>query len=147
MKTVYSNTSHPKLIKWLLAISVVIGIVLFAAYIIWYNEYLFSLYFISFILLETSVILWPYYLSEYIIDDENDTLVNSQNKKYPLHISELATIDYKENKRGKFRYLFLHDKGVGFMRINISRKKADFIVAQLTALNPSIEVKRTSYIQ
>ena len=50
------------------------------------------------------------------------------------------------SKKGKFRSLLLHDSGVGFMDIRISKIKADQIVAQLLNANPNIEVKHVNYL-
>ena len=87
-----------------------------------------------------------YFLFRLIVDDQNDTVVNARNKKYPLKISRLTTITYKESKKGRFRSLLLHDDGVGFMTVKTSKKVADKIVAQLLEINPSIEVKHASYL-
>lgn len=140
MRTTYSNTKHPKAVKWLCAIFLAAGIAAFVTYITTGWQGRLWLMFAAYILMETPLFIQSYYLTEFIIDEEKDTFLNSQNKKYPLHISDLATVTYEENRKGKFRTLFLRDKGVGFSRIRTSRENAEHIVAQLTAANPSIEV-------
>lgn len=83
---------------------------------------------------------------KYTIDEEAGTITFSQQKKYPMKISDITTITYKESKKGKFRSLLIHDSGVRFMVVNTSKENADLIVAQLTKANPSIVVKHANYI-
>lgn len=82
----------------------------------------------------------------YEVNEDEDTITDYKNKKYPLHISNLTTATYKESKKGRFRSLFLHDAGTGFMDIRTSKEKADQIVAQLLNANPAIEVKHANYL-
>ena len=65
---------------------------------------------------------------------------------YTLRISNLTSATYKESKKGKYRSLFLHDAGTGFMDIRTSKEKANQIVTQLLSANPAIEVKHANYI-
>ncbi len=144
MKTVYANTAHPALVKWSCGIAVALGIVLFILYATLEGDYL--LYLASFSLLYGAIFISFYKLRIYEIDEGNGTITDYNAKKYPLQISRLTTATYKESKKGKFRSLFLHDDGTGFMDIRTSREKADRMVAQLLRLNPAIEVKHANYI-
>ncbi len=147
MKKVYSNSAHPTLVKWSCAIAFLMGVGSFILYIILEGgDDKFLLYLAGFCLMYSSMFYGEYKLRRYEIDEENDTITDLRNKKYPLHISNLTTATYKENKKGKYRSLFLHDAGVGFMDIRTSKEKADQIVAQLLRSNPSIEVKHINYI-
>ena len=143
MKTVYSNTTRPRLVKWTCWISVILGVLLLILYV---NLKDVLLYIVAFSLMYCPFILLQYKLRIYEIDEENDTVTDFAVKKYPLHISNLTTATYKENKRGKYRSLFLHDASVGFMDIHTSKENADKMVAQLLRVNPSIEVKHVNYI-
>lgn len=149
MKTVYSNTRHPSFCKWS---SIVAGIVGFALVIIYgigvvaEDNWDVILYIIGFSLFYFAMFFSQYKLLNLTIDEENDTVTESRNKKYPLRISKLATITYKESKKGKFRSIFLHDDGVGFMDIRTSKSNADKMVAQLLKANPSIEIKHANYL-
>ena len=87
-----------------------------------------------------------YKLNSYTIDDEEDTITFSQQKKYPLRLSNITKITYYETKKGKFRYLFLHDTGVGFMEIRTSKENADKMTAQILAASPAAEVKHVNYV-
>lgn len=147
MKTIYANTTHPTLMKWSCGMAFVVGLGLFILYLTTLEgDAKYLLYFAGFCLMYTGMFSAQYYLRRYEIDEENDTITDFQNKKYPLHISNLTTATYKENKKGKYRSLFLHDAGVGFIDIRISKVKADQMVAQLLKANPNIEVKHVNYL-
>lgn len=146
MKTVYANTTHPTLMKWSFGIAFAVGLGLFILYMTLDGDSKYTLYLAGFCLMYSAMFSAQYYLRRYEIDEENDTITDFQNKKYPLHISNLTTATYKESKKGKFRSLLLHDSGVGFMDIRISKIKADQIVAQLLNANPNIEVKHVNYL-
>ncbi len=147
MKTVYANTRKRKLTQWGVAVSVILGIGLFVLYIILQDAgYRVLLYIASFCLFQGALFYGMYKLKAYEIDDEEDTITDFDSKKYPLHISQLKSATYKESKKGRFRSLFLHDTGIGFMDIHTSKGKADQIVSHLLRLNPDIEVKHANYL-
>lgn len=147
MKTTYSNTSNPTFVKWSSAIAFIVGIVFFILYILIDNVYGVLLYIASLSLIYGIIFIGQYKLLTIEIDDEADTITDSRQKKYPLKISNLTSATYKENKKGtRFRSLFLHDSGIGFMEIRTSKEQADKIVEQLLTLNPGIEIKHANYI-
>ena len=146
MKTVYSNTTHPTLVKWSCVIALIAALGLFILYGTLDGEYMYLLNAAAFCLVYGTFIAWQYYLKHYDVDEEKDTLTDYQNKQYSLHISNLTTATYKENKKGKYRSLFLHDAGTGFMDIYLSKEKADQLLAQLLKVNPNIEVKHVNYL-
>lgn len=148
MKTVIVNTEHPKRIKWITTTCCVVGVALFVLFLVLWQDvldlsFLFPVYWSLFYF---GFLYGEYKLCTYIIDDEADTLTDSRQKKYPLKLSELTTATYKENKKGKFRSLVIHDSGVGFMDIRTSRENADRIVARIREINPAIEVKHANYL-
>ena len=149
MKTVYSNTSNPKLIKWSSIAAVVVGIICFALYIFEISQndrVLLFLYIAAFTLLYGALFYGQYKLLTLTIDEEADTITDSRQKKYPLRISQIKTATYKESKKGRFRSLFLHDTGVGFMDIRTSKENADKIVAQILKANPGVVVEHANYL-
>ena len=149
MKTVYSNTSNPKLIKWSSIAAVVIGVICFALYIFEISQndrVLLFLYIAAFTLLYGALFYGQYKLLTLTIDEEADTITDSRQKKYPLRISQIKTATYKESKKGRFRSLFLHDTGVGFMDIRTSKVNADRIVEQILKVNPGIVVEHVDYL-
>ena len=146
MKTVYANTAHPKLVKWSCVIAFIVGLGLFILYMTLEGGAKYLLYLAGFSLMYSTLFIGQYYLRRYEIDEEKDTITDFQNKKYPLHISNITTATYKESKNGKYRSLFLHDAGVGFIDIRIPKEKADQMVTQLLKANPGIDVKHLNYL-
>jgi len=146
MKTVYANSAHPKLVKWSCVIAFFVGLGLFILYMTLEGGAKYLLYLAGFSLIYSTLFIGQYYLRRYEIDEEKDTITDFQNKKYPLHISNITTATYKESKKGKYRSLFLHDAGVGFMDIRIPKEKADQMVTQLLKANPGIKVKHVNYL-
>ena len=148
MRTTYSNTRHPKLVKYSVIAGVLLAVACFVLYVIFDEEsWARSFFHIGwFVFFYSSLMGGSYLLLKYTIDEEEGTITFREQKKYPMKISNLTTITYKESKKGKFRSLLIHDSGVGFMDIRTSKDNADLIVAQLTKANPSIVVKHASYI-
>ena len=144
MKTVYANTTHPKLILWGSIAIGAIGVACLVLYIVFSNEsYLFSVFYS---LIYFAVLFSQYKLSTYTFDDEADTITYSELKKYPLKMSDITTVIYKESKKGRFRKLFVHDSGTGFMEILTSKANADKMVAQILKANPAAKVSHANYI-
>lgn len=148
MRTTYSNTRHPKLVKYSVIAGVLLAVACFVLYVIFDEESWARTFFQIgwFVFFYSSLMGGSYFLLKYTIDEEADTITFSEQKKYQMKISNLTTITYKESRKGKFRSLFIHDSGVGFMDIRTSKENADRIVAQLTKANPSIEVKHANYL-
>ena len=144
MKTVYANTRHPKLVLWSSIAVGAIGLVCLILYCVLTGDTLLFASFFSFIYF--AVFFANYKLSTYTFDDEADTITFSQIKKYPLRLSDITSAIYKENKKGKFRKLFIHDSGTGFMEILTSKENADKMVEQIRRANPDVEVKHANYI-
>ena len=144
MKTVYANTRHPKLILWGSIAIGAIGVACLVLYIVFSNEsYLFSVFYS---LIYFAVFFSQYKLSTYTFDDEADTITYSELKKYPLKMSDITTVIYKESKKGRFRELFSHASGTGFMEILTSKANADKMVAQILKANPAAKVSHANYI-
>ena len=152
MRTVYSNTDHPEFVKWSCILAAILGLLCIVQYFILINKTdsdktnILECFSFFFLLTYSALIFGSYYLNQYTVDTDADTLTNGQQKKYPLRISKLKTITYKESKKGKFRSLFVHDDGVGFMDIRTTKQNADLIAAQLLEANPSIEIRHANYI-
>lgn len=144
MKTVYANTQHPKLILWG---SIVIGLIGVACLVLYFvlskESYLFSVFYS---LIYFVVFFSLYKLSTYTFDDEADTITYSEMKKYPLRMSAITSIIYKESKKGRFRKLFIHDSGTGFMEILTTKANADRMVEQILKANPDAKVEHAHYL-
>ena len=144
MKTVYRNTERPELVKWLCISFSILSIASLVLFIILSREsYMLSTF--------TNLILFSWFFADYKLatitfDEEADTITDSRQKKYPLRLSGITTVTYNENKKGRFRYLLIHDAGVGFMQIRTTKVNADRMTAQILKANPSAEVKHCNYI-
>ena len=148
VKTIYANTRHPKAIKWATTLAIVAGVAFFVLDLVFWQDTI-DLGFafpVCWSLFYFGIMFREYKLCTYEIDDEADTLTDSRQKKYPLHLSKLTTLTYKESKKGRFRSLFIHDSGTGFMDIRTSKANADSMVARILEINPSVEVKHAHYI-
>ena len=146
MKTVYRNTSRPRLAKWSAITATVLAVVFYVLYCTRFGEsgYLL-LYIASFLCFYSVLFLFSYLLLSYTVDPEDDSLTDNLNKKNRLRLSNIKTATIKETKKGKYRSLFVHDYGVGFMDIRTSRANAEKIIAQIREANPELEVKHTTY--
>ena len=144
MKTVYANTRHPKLVKWSSIVIGIAGIVCLILYFVLDGEYyLFSAFYS---LAYFAIFYGLYKLSTYTFDDEADTITFSQQKKYPLRLSDITKVVFKESRKGRFRSLFIHDSGVGFMDIRTSKDNADRMAAQILKANPTVVVEHAHYL-
>lgn len=149
MKTVYSNTSRPKFVKWSSVVALVLGFLFFFIYlfrIVGNDTVELFLYIASFSLIYGALFYGQYKLLTITVDEEADTITDSRLKKYPLRLSQIKTATFKESRKGRFRSLFLHDTGVGFMDIRTSRETAERMVAQILKVNPAVEVNTANYI-
>ena len=149
MKTVYANTSRPKLVKWSSVIAFIVGLVFILLYLFQaFDQEILEviLYIAGFTLFYGALVYGQYKLLSITIDEEADTITDSRIKKYPLKISQLQYVAYKESKKGRFRSLFLHDTGTGFMDIRTNRATAEKMVAQILKVNPNVEIRTENFL-
>ena len=149
MITVYANSSRPGLVKWSSIVAFAVGLVCILLYLFeaFSNEGILAfLYTAGFFLLYGAFFYGQYKLLSITVDEEADTITDSRVKKYPLKISELKYAAYKESKKGRFRSLFLHDTGNGFMDIRTNRATAEKMVAQILKVNPNVEIRTEIFL-
>ena len=149
MKTVYANTSRPKLVLWSSVVAFIVGLACILLYLfeVSKNEgVLIFLYLAGFCLFYGALVYGQYKLLSITIDEEADTITDNRIKKYPLKISQLKYAAYKESKKGRFRSLFLHDTGNGFMDLRTNRATAEKMVAQILKVNPNMEIRTENFI-
>lgn len=148
MKTVYANTSRPKLVLWSSVVAFIVGLACILLYLfeVSKNEgVLIFLYLAGFCLFYGALVYGQYKLLSITIDEEADTITDNRIKKYPLKISQLKYAAYKESKKGRFRSLFLHDTGNGFMDLRTNRATAEKMVAQILKVNPNVEIRTENF--
>ena len=149
MKTVYANSTRPELVKWSSIVAFVVGFVFILLYLFQaFDQEILEviLYIAGFTLFYGALVYGQYKLLSITIDEEADTITDSRIKKYPLKISQLQYVAYKESKKGRFRSLFLHDTGTGFMDIRTNRATAEKMVAQILKVNPNVEIRTENFL-
>lgn len=156
MKTVYSNAQNPKLMGWLTGIFIVLAIAAYIFYVAGWpsgdasgndRSSLFqSAMFIFYIVFYASSFYTMYKTSKCVVDDEEGTLTAPENKKRPMKISDIDKITFCVTKKGRLRYLLIHEKGVQFISVRLSRKLSDRMVAHLLEINPAIETATKDYL-
>lgn len=147
MKHVYSNGSDPKAAGWLAGCFLAVGIASYILYIAFSSDkddfsLIFELVYMLFWGLSWYFI-WKSTKCE--IDDEAGTLIVPECKKYPIKIADIDTVTYCQTKRGRLRYITIHEKGTRFANVSLTRRKAEGMVAHLLRLNPSITTKVINY--
>ena len=148
MKTVYANSNRPELVKWSSIIAFIVGLVFILLYLFQaFDQEILEviLYIAGFTLFYGALVYGQYKLLSITIDEEADTITDSRIKKYPLKISQIQYVAYKESKKGRFRSLFLHDTGTGFMDIRTNRATAEKMVAQILNVNPNVEIRTENF--
>lgn len=156
MKTVYSNAQNPKLMGWLTGIFIVLAIAAYFFYVAGWpsggasgngRSSLFqSAMLIFYIVFYAASFYTMYKTSKCVVDDEEGTLTAPENKKRPMKISDIDKITFCVTKKGRLRYLLIHEKGVQFISVRLSRKLSDRMVAHLLEINPAIETATKDYL-
>lgn len=147
MKHVYSNGSNPKTAIWLAGAFIIVGLASYIMFMVFFGEdeawsFVFEL--LYFVLWGLSwFYIWKSTKCE--IDDEAGTLIVPDSKKYPMAIANIDTVTYCQTKKGRLRYVTIHEKGTRFSNVNLARKKAEAMVEELLRLNPDITIKVTNY--
>ena len=142
----YNNSKDPKLAAWISAGAILLGFALYFVFMFLDDGWLQILAFIGYAIMYAAGMIGIYKSAYCRIDEQERTIFTNENKKYPIKVDAISYVMYKESKKGRFRSLFIHDTGVGFITIRTSRSRADMIVTQLLSMNPSIEVRHANYL-
>gem|GEM_PF-1091822 len=146
MKTIYANVKHPDRLCWLLGIVAVLGLALY--FILMPSELVFwqivrlVLYIVAIVAGNLLILVSV----KCTVDDESGTLFTPENKKKPMLIADIDRITRVTNRKGRVRYLNIHEAGVRFVDVRLFPARADDLVAHLTSLNPAIKVQTKSYL-
>lgn len=146
MKTTYANVKHPDRLTWILGIAAIGG---FAAYLaligikgpVWQSVRL-ALYLIG--IFAVSVI--PLCSVKCTVDDEAETLTTPENKKSPMKIADIDRVTRVTNRRGRLRYLNIHEAGVRFVDVKLLPAQAERLIRHLVQINPNLKVQDRNYI-
>lgn len=145
MKTTYANVKHPDRLGWVLGIAALVGFAVYIALVgiqqgfwFWFRMfvYLLAIFCVSYL---------PFATVKCTVDDEEETLFTPENKKSPIMVKDIDRITRVTNRKGRLRYLNIHEAGVRFVDVRLLPARSDALVAQLTSLNPAIKVETRSY--
>ena len=145
MKTTYANVKYPDRLGWILGIVAVVGFVAYIALVgiqqgfwFWFRMfvYLLAIFCVSYL---------PFATVKCTVDDEEGTLFTPENKKSPIMVKDIDRITRVTNRKGRLRYLNIHEAGVRFVDVRLLPARSDALVAQLTSLNSAIKVEIRSY--
>ncbi len=145
MKTSYSNVKNPKRLSWILGSTVVVGYAAYFAMIgidhTGWQILRMVLYMIAIIAL-----VWiPLVSVKCTVDEEEGTLFTPESKKQPMMIADIDRITRVTNRKGKLRYLNIHEAGVRFVDVRLLSTQADALIGHLVRINPGITVQSRSY--
>ena len=149
MKTTYSNVKNPKRLTWILSLVVLIGYAAYIAYFLLIEKdhtgwqiLLMILY-----LAGIAALVWiPLTSIKCTVDDEAGTLITPENKKNPMRIADIDRITRVTNRKGKLRYLNIHEAGVRFVDVHLFPAQTENLIQHLLRINPNITVQDKHYI-
>ena len=149
MKTTYSNVKNPKRLTWILSLVVLVGYAAYIAYFLLIEKdhtgwqiLLMILY-----LAGIAALVWiPLTSVKCTVDDEAGTLITPENKKNPMRIADIDRITRVTNRKGKLRYLNIHEAGVRFVDVHLFPAQTENLIQHLLRINPNITVQDKHYI-
>ena len=149
MKTTYSNVKNPKRLTWILGVVVIVG---YAAYIAYFTliakdhtgwQILMMLLYLAGIAAFVGI---PLTSVKCTVDDEAGTLFTPENKKEPMMVANIDRITRVTNRKGKLRYLNIHEAGVRFVDVRLLPAQSENLIQHLLRINPAIKVQDRNYI-
>lgn len=149
MKTTYSNVKNPKRLTWILSLVVLVG---YAAYIAYFfliekDHTGWQILLMILYLAGIAALVWiPLTSIKCTVDDEAGTLITPENKKNPMRIADIDRITRVTNRKGKLRYLNIHEAGVRFVDVRLFPTQTENLIQHLLRINPNITVQDKHYI-
>jgi hypothetical protein len=148
MKTTYSNVKNPKRLTWILSLVVIIGYAAYIAYIamLGVNHPGWQILMMILYLAGIAAFVWiPLTSVKCSVDDEEGTLFTPENKKVPMTVADIDRITRVTNRKGKLRYLNIHEAGVRFVDVRLLPAQAENLIQHLLRINPNIKVESKNY--
>ncbi len=148
MKTTYSNVKNPKRLTWILSLVVIIGYAAYIAYIamLGVNHPGWQILMMILYLAGIAAFVWiPLTSVKCTVDDEEGTLFTPENKKVPMTVADIDRITRVTNRKGKLRYLNIHEAGVRFVDVRLFPAQAENLIQHLLRINPNIKVESKNY--
>ena len=148
MKTTYSNVNNPKRLTWILSLVVIIGYAAYIAYIamLGVNHPGWQILMMILYLAGIAAFVWiPLTSVKCTVDDEEGTLFTPENKKVPMTVADIDRITRVTNRKGKLRYLNIHEAGVRFVDVRLLPAQAENLIQHLLRIHPTIKVESKNY--
>ena len=148
MKTTYSNVKNPRRLTWILSLVVIIGYAAYIAYIamMGVNHPGWQILMMILYLAGIAAFVWiPLTSVKCTVDDEEGTLFTPENKKVPMMVADIDRITRVTNRKGKLRYLNIHEAGVRFVDVRLLPAQAENLIQHLLRINPNIKVESKNY--
>ena len=149
MKTTYSNVKNPKRLTWILGVVVIAGYAAYLAYFFLIDQD-FTGWHILLMLLYlagvTSLVGIPLTSVKCTVDEEAGTLITPENKKNPMLIANIDRITRVTNRKGRLRYLNIHEAGVRYVNVQLLPTQAGNLIQHLCRINPAIKVQDRNYM-
>ena len=149
MKTTYSNVKNPKRLTWILGVVVIAGYAAYLAYFSLIDQDFTGWHILLMILYLAGIAALvgiPLTSVKCTVDDEAGTLITPENKKNPMRIADIDRITRVTNRKGKLRYINIHEAGVRFVDVRLFPAQADNLIQHLVLINPAIKVEDKHYI-
>ncbi len=149
MKTTYSNVKNPKRLTWILSLAVIAG---YTAYTVNFalieKEHIGWQIVLMFLYMAglAALVLLPLTSVKCTVDDEAGTLITPENKKYPMLIANIDRITRVTNRKGRLRYLNIHEAGVRYVNVQLLPTQAGNLIQHLCRINPAIKVQDRNYM-
>ena len=148
MKTTYSNVKNPRRLTWILSLVVIIGYAAYIAYIamMGVSHPGWQILMLILYLAGIAAFVWiPLTSVKCTVDDEEGTLFTPENKKVPMMVADIDRITRVTNRKGKLRYLNIHEAGVRFVDVRLLPAQAENLIQHLLRINPNIKVESKNY--
>ena len=145
MEVTYANSKHPKRLAWILGVVMAVG---FAGYItlFWAQSPGWFILRLFLYLAAICAVVWlPLGTVKCTVDDEKGTLFTPENKQNPMMVADIDRIIRVINRKGKLRYLNIHEAGVRFVDVRLLSAQAEALISHLVRINPSITVLDRHY--
>lgn len=146
MKVNYANSKHPERLARILGAVMAVG---FAGYLSLFSTQRTGWFIVRAILYLAAIVamVWfPLGTVKCTVDEEDETLFTPENKKVPMKIADIDRITRVTNRKGKLRYLNIHEAGVRFVDVRLFPSQAEALISHLLRINPSITVQDKNYM-
>ena len=145
MKTTYANVKHPERLAWILGTVAVLGFVAYVA-MVGIKHPFWQIFRLILYMAAIAAMNWLWWGTvKCTVDDEAGTLITPENKKEPMYIKNIDRITRVTNKKGKVRYLNIHEAGVRFVDVRLFPAQTESLIEHLVRINPSIKVQDKNY--